>query len=496
MADPNPLTLEAVLPASVADAVLRAPGIAIRRIGRPRGVPLGLTWLDTADGLLAGQGMILEEPRQGRRRLMRIMPPPQVAWRPGSSAEVLETLGNGEIPPEAADRALVLVASFAGIATRLSLTDGVKAVLTKGLLRATLAEAPATRLTLTGPRTAVLATMRALAEDLPLLPPRSALAEDARALARGQAPAPRRLGAPLLDPDLGTEDALVLAVGHLAEVLLWHAPAAEAGRSPEGVHQMRVAMRRLRSVLRVFRPACDGPSLRGFDARLRELAALLGPARDWDVWLGGLGAEIEAALPGEPRIAALLRAARQTRDAAYAALRPALQGPALRRIAWEAVALVETRPWRTEGDAEAAARREEPIEAFAAGVLDKRWRRIEEAGEDIRDLPDAEFHALRIEAKRMRYAAELFAPLWGRKRVRRFLERLAEVQEAFGLANDAVVAHALMAHLADRAGREDAQIAWASGVAEGWALARARRVRAKASTAWEDLIRGEIYWNQ
>jgi triphosphatase len=372
----------------------------------------------------------------------------------------------------------------------------VAALLVKGRLQAGAREAPAARLALTGPRDAVIQAMRALAEELPLLPPRAALAEDARALARAQSPAPRRLGAPLLDPEQGTEDALIRAVGHLTEVLLWHAPAAEAGRAPEGVHQMRVAMRRLRSVLRVFRPACDGPSLRGFDARLRELAALLGPARDWDVWLDGLGAEIEAALPGEPRIAALLRAARQTRDAAYAALRPALQGPALRGIAWDAVAIVETRPWRTEGDAEAAARREAPIEAFAAGVLDKRWRRIEEAGEDIRDLPDAEFHALRIEAKRMRYAAELFAPFWGRKRVRRFLDRLAEVQEAFGLANDAVVAHALMSHLADRAGRGDAEIAWAGGVAEGWALARARRARTKAGAAWDELIQGEIYWNQ
>jgi len=496
MAERTTLTLEAALPPAVADSVWRAPGIGMRRIGRPRSAPCGLTWADTADGLLAAQGMTLEQPRQGRHRLMRIMPPPQIAWRPGSPPEMLEILGTSDVPAEAGGQSLIPVASFGGTTTRLSLTEDVKAVLVKGLLRTPSTEAPVARLSLTGPQAAVLATMRALAEDLPLLPPRAALAEEARALARSQAPAPRRLGAPLLDPALGTEDALVLALGHLTEVLLWHAPAAEAGRTPEGVHQMRVAMRRLRSVLRVFRPACDGPSLRGFDARLRQLASLLGPARDWDVWLGGLGAEIEAALPEEPRIAALLRAARQTRDAAYAALRPALQGPALRRIAWEAVALAEIRPWRAEGDADAAARRDAPIEAFAAGVLAKRWRRIEAAGEDIRGLPDAEFHALRIEAKRMRYAAELFAPLWSRKRVRRFLDRLAEVQEAFGLANDAVVAHGLMAHLADRAGRENAEIAWAGGVAEGWALARARRARAKASTAWDELLQGEVYWNQ
>jgi CHAD domain-containing protein len=126
-------------------------------------------------------------------------------------------------------------------------------------------------------------------------------------------------------------------------------------------------------------------------------------------------------------------------------------------------------------------------------VLDKRWRRIEAAGTDIAALPDAEFHALRIEAKRMRYAAELFAPLWGRKRARRFLARLAEVQDAFGLANDAVVAHGLMTALASRG---DGGLTWAGGVAEGWALARARRARGKARRAWEELLAGGIYWNQ
>ncbi|WP_270936698.1 CHAD domain-containing protein, partial [Falsiroseomonas oryzae] len=299
-------------------------------------------------------------------------------------------------------------------------------------------------------------------------------------------------GPPVLDPDLDVEAALVLALGHLTEVLLWHAPAAAAGTTPEGVHQMRVAMRRMRSLLRVFRPACDGPSLRRFDAGLKGLAGVLGPARDWDVWLGGLGAEVAAALPEERRIAALLRAARTTREAAYAALRPVLAGPELRRVAWDAVALAETRPWRVEGEPEQAERRSGTLADFAAGVLDKRWRRIEDAGEDIADLPTDDFHALRIEAKRMRYAAELFSPLWGRKRGKRFLSRLAEVQEAFGLANDAVVAHALMGALVGRDGR----LAWAAGVAEGWALARARRARGRAGAAWKDLLDGGIFWNQ
>lgn len=368
----------------------------------------------------------------------------------------------------------------------------MQASLLRGRLRTVLAEAPVARLTLEGPARPVLAAMQALAEAAPLLPPRAALAEQGRALARGEALRPRRLGPPRLDPDLDIEAALALALGHLTEVLLWHAPAAIAGTTPEGVHQIRVAIRRLRSLLKVFRSACDGAALREFDAGLKALATLLGPARDWDVWLGGQGAELAAALPEEPRLPPLLAAAGKAREAAYAALRPALEGAPLRRLAWQAVALIETRPWRDEPDPEAEARRAEGLPDFAARVLDRRWRRIAEAGAEIEALPDAEFHALRIEAKRLRYAAELFAPLWGRRKAKRFLARLADVQEEFGLANDAVVARALMARLA--AGRP--ALAWASGAAEGWALARARRVRRRAQRAWEALLAEETFWNQ
>ena len=366
-------------------------------------------------------------------------------------------------------------------------------MLLKGRLRAVADEMPAARLLLSGPRLAVLSTMQALATELPLLPPRATLAEEACAMARAEAVRPSRLGAPVLDPALSVEGALRFALGHLGEVLLWHAPVAHAGIRTEGVHQMRVAIRRLRSLLRVFRPACDGPALRNLDADAKAVADVLGPARDWDVFLGGLGEEVAAALPDEPRIAKLLRAARQKREAAYGALRPVLDGPALRRLAWDLVSVVETCPWREEDDPDAAERRALSLPDFAAGVLDKRWRRITEAGDDIEDLEDDAFHRLRIEAKRLRYASELFAPLWGRKRAKRFLGRLEEVQEAFGLANDAVVARSLTALIANQGG---VALAWAGGVAEGWALARARRARRKAKVAWEAMVAGGAYWSQ
>lgn len=472
---------------------MRTGPLAARRAGRARGAALEVTWLDTAEDDLAGKGLALEQAKRGPRRLLRTRPEPDDVWRPAAPPDQLDDQDHRVAAEHTAGNTLIPLGSFAGRTTRVMLAHEVEALLLRGQLRAMAKEVPAARLMLTGPAPAVLAAMRELAEDLPLLPPRAALAEEARALARGTPPVARRLGPPRLDPSLGVEGALVLALGHLTEVLLWHAPAAAAGDTPEGVHQMRVAMRRMRSLLRVFRPACGGAALRSFDARLKDLAALLGPARDWDVFLGGLGAEVASALPAEPRIADLLRAARGRRQAAYAALRPAVQGPALRRIAWDAVALIETRPWRGEATEATAERCAQPLDEFAASVLDRRWKRIAEAGESIAALPDAEFHALRIKAKRLRYAAELFAPLWGRKKARRFLDRLAAVQEAFGLANDAVVARALMASLMARGG---VKLAWAGGVAEGWALARARRARSKAEAAWGDLLAADLLWTQ
>jgi len=135
-------------------------------------------------------------------------------------------------------------------------------------------------------------------------------------------------------------------------------------------------------------------------------------------------------------------------------------------------------------------RRDDALADFAAGRLGRRWKKLTEAGPDIAGLPDDEFHALRLHGKRLRYLSELFAPLWGRKRGRRFLARLAEVQEQFGLANDTAVARDLVRPLAESGH------AWAVGLAEGWVLARARRARSRAGKAWESLMDTDAFWNQ
>jgi CHAD domain-containing protein len=327
--------------------------------------------------------------------------------------------------------------------------------------------------------------------DLPLLPPRAALAEEGRALARdggGAAPRPRHRGAPDLAGAATVEDALLRAVGHLLDVMLHQAPGCRLDAGPEGVHQLRVALRRLRSVLKAFRPAARGPALDELDEGLKALARRLGPARDWDVFLAGLAAEAAAALGEDRRLSGLKRAAEAKRDAAYHALRRELDGPNFRRLALDGVSLLLRRPWRADADADAAVL-DAPLAEFAAPLLEKRWRKLREGGDGMAGHSLEELHEVRLEAKRLRYVAELFAPIWGGKASRRFLKRLSALQEALGTVNDAAVARGLLGAL------DGGAPAWAAGAVEGFAAARVGPARESALSRWDDVAAAKAFWD-
>ncbi|MDO9709443.1 CYTH and CHAD domain-containing protein [Paracraurococcus lichenis] len=476
------LALEFEIEPEAAGRVTRQGTVAAARTGRARSAAAELIWLDSAEGRLAAEGLALEQSERGLRRLLRTMPEADRPWLPGTPPETVR-LDSPEDGP------MVPLSAFSGRQTSLSLATAagpVQLQLLLGKLRAVADERPAARLQLEGPAEAVLALAGQLAADLPLLPPRAALAEEGRALARGEAPRPRRRGPPDLAGAATVEEALVAAIGHLLEVMLHHAPACRLGAGPEGVHQMRVGLRRLRSVLKVFRPAAGCPEAQEFDVGLKVLADRLGPARDWDVFLAGLGAAVAEALEGDKRIAALMKAAEAKRQAAYAALRAELDGPGFRRLVLAGLGLLLRRPWRAaageEDGAERLARLEEALPEFAAALLDKRWHKLCSEGEEIEGHSAEALHEVRLEAKRLRYAAELFAPLWPGKATRRFQKRLSALQEELGFANDTAVARSLVASLGPGVP------AWAVGAVEGFATARVGAARKHALAAWEDLM--------
>jgi CHAD domain-containing protein len=395
------------------------------------------------------------------------------------------------VPEGIAAEALQPLAAFNG-RRQEAVAGGVRLVLRHGSLRCVAAEAPVARLTLSGPPEPVLALAATLARDLPLLPARAALPEAARALALQIPPRPRRLGPPDLGETETVADALALAIAHLTEVLLWQTGRIGVDAGPEGVHQSRVAIRRLRSCLKQFRPVADAPALRELDAMLGELARAMGAARDLDVFLRDLGAALGRAAGEDRRVATLLRVAEARRRAAYAALAVRLDSPSFRALVWAACRLAVLRDWAPEeiGPAAPAAR----LRPFAAATLARRWRQLRRRGAEIEALDAEALHELRLAGKRLRYAAELFAPLWPGKASRRFLKRLAALQEALGLANDTHVARVLAAGLGQPMAGSGRAGGWAVGLAEGFALARGAGARRDAIVAWGRLRKAEPFW--
>ena len=483
------------LPLEAAARLARLPALAAWRSGSARSSKADRIWFDTADGRLAAAGLVVEKPARGPRLLVRTRPAASGPWHPGRPAEVLRSLPDDDLPTEAGGDTLAAIAAFAGRQQtfRLALPEGeVQAVLLAGELRSVAAGVPAARLGLSGPPAAVVAAARAIAAELPLLPQRTSLADDGRAIAANAAPRAPRLGAPDTSAAATAEDAFAQAFGHLLEVIRQQSARIAPEAPPEPVHQTRVALRRLRSVFRVFRPVTDCAALRALDARLREVLAVLGPARDWDVFLGGLLAEIGAAFPEDRRIAGLRRAAEAERRTAYAAVATMLGDAAWRLLMIDALGTLLARPWRDGAEAERLAALDAPVEAYGKAVLDRRWHRLRRAGNGFEDLSAEALHELRLDGKRLRYAAEVFAPVFGAKAGRRFLKRVAALQDGLGLANDAAVARGLAARLAaaGNGGR-----AWAVGAVEGWCAARLAASRDSAHAAWSRLHGKDRFWS-
>lgn len=385
----------------------------------------------------------------------------------------------GTLPAERAiapDPTAVTIARFIG--RRTVLAEGV--IWLEGRIEAAGQKQRIARLFLEGDTQKVLALGAELAETLPLLPAAFGLSEVALALAETRAPRPRRGGPPNLAGAATIEGAFRAALAHLVDVILAETPGCRLGAGPRGVHQSRVAIRRLRSLLKLFRPAVDGPEWREWDAQLRDLAQALGDARDWDVFLAGIGPGTLEALGGDARIKRLLTSATRERDQAYAALGEVLASPGFRQTLWLGLRLGQTEPLPGA---------DRPLAPFAAQLLRKRWKRLKKAGAAIEELNSAALHEMRLDAKRLRYAAEPFAAVWPGRATKRFTRRLAELQEALGLANDAVVAGQLARRLAGRGAS-----GFAIGTVTGFAAGRAEGSRLAAIKAWKQLRKASPFW--
>jgi triphosphatase len=335
----------------------------------------------------------------------------------------------------------------------------------------------------------------ALLESVPLRISTLSKADLGTMCLTGSPPAPQKAKTPELDPGATLDDAIAISLGScLGQILANQAPA-HRGDDIEGVHQMRIGVRRLRSALRMFRPVLPSDLLRPLERELGWLGRELGSVRDQDVFVVERIDPLVSARPGDKGLELLREAAEEQRRQHHDRLRHSIDSPRYTRLILELGRWLARRGWRDQPLDEASARLFAPARGLAAEFLERRHRKTRRLGGSNDELQVPELHRLRVQLKRLRYASELLASLYPGRRRDRYLERLPELQDRLGPMADLATAQGLLADLIERVAPEARPAcARAAGFVEGWASADAARAARRLGRAWHAFERARPFW--
>jgi len=470
----------------------------LARFGSGEEVEVDNVYFDTADGLLRGSRMALRVRRIGRRWVQTL--------KTEAKASALSSRGEWEVPaprgrldlgrfPVTPLTALLQAHPGARLQpafrTRFRRTiwntdDGaIEIALDEGEIVAGKQQAPILELELelkSGTAEALYRLALALADKggaaLALRPAVDSKAVRGYRLAAGESPKPLKANASAVAVSLRRGTVLGAALRGVVErgttLLLANAAGSLAVADSEFVHQARVATRRMRSAVRLLGKPAGWPA--ALDSELRWIARRLGAVRDWDVLQAQTLPALTAALPAaaQPLAQQVARVRRRDDEALHVALAGARYARlALRLLQWANTAT-------QDGPTLASAARKR---------LARLHRRLFDSASFFVVLPVEQQHRVRIRAKRLRYALDLFAAALPTGPTARYVEKLAHLQDELGALNDAVVASELTPRLA-RAAAVDA------APAHDW-LEQQRQQRAlRAEAALAELARMRLPWDR
>jgi triphosphatase len=304
---------------------------------------------------------------------------------------------------------------------------------------------------------------------------------------------------PDLAPEMTAAQAFDVIARTCRDQIQSNAPAVLAANGmtgdPEGVHQMRVGIRRLRAALPVFEPILAPDRAAELKAELGWLQKELGPARDWDVFATQTLPAVQARMPDEACLEALRADAQAARRTAYERAHAAVGERRYARL------LLRLNLWLEEGTLLAApghAASAAPIGPFACEVLARRDGKVRKLGRKYAKLTPDELHRLRIETKKLRYATEFFRSLFPAKPVKRYLKALVAIQDVLGAMNDADVCRHLLGDLRVRAALGAAYSKplseRATGLVLGWQAAVLDERMRHLGEAWKTYRKLEPFW--
>ena len=215
----------------------------------------------------------------------------------------------------------------------------------------------------------------------------------------------------------------------------------------EYLHQVRIALRRLRVVLSMaskHRTDAELESLRGL---IGELGTALGRSREWDVFV----TQTLPLIQKNHDIKFIVQQSEKLRQHYHKLVHAALQTGDFQRLLLRFGAWMNGDYWRTTDTGD--------LPHFAARILSKRSKKIRQHGGGPQHEADAnQLHSLRIACKKLRYSTDMFASLYETKKTGAYLKALAKLQDTLGIFNDHAVALRLLEELAQCAQYESIEL--------------------------------------
>lgn len=487
-------------------AVRRHRALAAVKAGRARATTIVSRYYDTPSDELYQHGVALRLRREGTRWLQTAKGAGDAAAGMHRRAEYEWPLPGPRLDPTRlettpwaklfANAAARLAPVFRTEVTRtqqaLAFDDGTRATLSfdYGTVRAGRKHAPLSEIEIEliegDPRHLVDLAL-ALCADIPLNPAHASKADRGYALARSRPPQPLRAGKVALAADASAADALsAIAIDCLAQIG-GNAESMRAGRDGEFLHQLRVGVRRMRSLLPLAAPAASTTEVDALDAGLVALGDIFGPARDWDVFTGATLASIAPHLDDKARhgfTRLRLRAARQRRLHLAAAQSEA----GSQRFA---CLVLRLRRFCIGLDVAATG---QAASALAHDALAKSERRLRKRGKRLRDADPAARHRVRVAAKKLRYAAEFFASLFRHAGANDYIAALSDLQSVLGRLNDQATALRQVEEVIARA-PGDVELSRAAGIVQGWSAATSARDVGRVRKSWRRFAKTKPFWN-
>lgn len=483
----------------------------VASVSAPRTETVRSTYFDTASGDLRKNGIVLRIRRKGRGRPILGVKAAQDGDSPFSRKEVevpspdmqpdltlFDEATASELSALVGDRPLS--AQFETIIKRRTILvergrSQIEVAFDDGVIAVADQSVPLTQIELelkSGDETALYDLAMSLADELPLRLDFVSKGERGfQAMSRETSAAVKATPIPFA-PGATLDDAVQAVLSNTLRHFVANWTAIREAEDPTAIHQMRVALRRMRAALAMFKRALPCSEFDLLREEAKQIASALSPARDCDVFRESAQSGLLAQPDGPVNCNTLLAAIEKRRIAAYTDARSRLEDRDTALFVLKVQSLLAHRAWRNALSGPELAQLTAPAAESARQTLDRLRSRSLKRGKDLAELPDEARHDLRIILKNLRYGAEFYRGLFGRRRdVQTYLRTISALQDLLGAHHDAVTAKQFMSGLTTT---HNADAQRALGFILGWQARGASLADAELGAAWKTFKQAKPFW--